>query len=511
MKLPLLMNNPSRVWIVLVAICFAIFTVSFNTTAVANALIAIGHELHLTPTALQWVVNAYLLACASFIIIGGQLGDMFGRRKMLLWGILCFIFSSLLIATSNTPTLMIIGRGLQGLSAAIITPGTLAVVKIAFPGNKERYAIGGWTATIGLGFAFGPIIGGLLTSYWSWRDIFWVNIPLMLIAFVLIFLFTRKSRGAKESAKLDLLGLILLISGLFPLTLGLIEGNIWGWSSFLTLFLLIGGIIVLIAFWIAEHLVNSPLVHFSHFQKRAFIAGNVGIAASIFSLMGVLFFFNIFIQNPILLHYSPVQASVALLPMSIALFIMSLITGSITKKFGYRLPMVIALLIAALGLWMLHNITIDSTYRDLWFPLLLFGFGVGISFPCSPALGMASLPLEKAGEGSGIINTINYYSGVLCIAIGTLVSIYSKQASFKAALASAHTVGKPIDQLGATTLAGHSLPPVTQLPQAVILQATQQATLHSFTTVMLMCAIVAILGAIGILFSVKKELNNPLK
>ena len=140
------------------AMCIGIFTVAFNTTAVMNALVAIGNDLHLSPTALQWVVNAYLLACASFIVVGGQLGDMLGRRNIFLVGGLCFIASSLLIAVVHEPTVTIIGRALQGLSAAMVTPTTLAIIKVGFPEELESTAVGIWTATIGLGFAAGPVI-----------------------------------------------------------------------------------------------------------------------------------------------------------------------------------------------------------------------------------------------------------------------------------------------------------------------------------------------------------------
>lgn len=510
MKLPLLMGSNTRIWIVLTAICLSIFTVAFNTTALMNALVAMTNDLHLSPTALQWVINAYLLACASFIIIAGQLGDMFGRRKLFLIGAVGFIISSLIIALAHSPTAVIIGRTLQGLSAAIVTPSTLAMVKVAFPGENSRYAVGGWTASIGLGFAFGPVISGLYTTYANWRDIFWTNIPLMLSAIVIIFLFARKSRAPNENLKLDLFGLLLLLFGLLPLTLGLVEGNVWGWASLPTLFLLIGGITLLIIFWVVEHFVKSPLVNFRHFRHRLFMGGNVGIAASIFTLLGILFFFNTFIQNPILFHYSPIEAGVAILPLSITMFVLSLITASITKHFGYRIPMVTALLIIAVATYWLHNLNIHSTYADMWLPLLLFGIGVGISFSCSPSLGMAALPVEKAGEGSGIINTVNYYAGVLCIALGTLISIYASRTALNASLATTHLSKNIIAKIDNVvignkgslhTLILHTNPSMKQ----TIIKTAQHAVVHSFSAIMLMCMMVALLGAIGIFFIVNKK------
>lgn len=510
MKLPLLMGSKVRIWIVLVAICLAMFAVAFNTTAVMNALVAITNDLHLSPVSLQWVVNAYLLACASFIVVGGQLGDMFGRRKIFLIGAFAFTFASLIIALAHTPTFIIVGRILQGSSAAIVTPGTLAILKIAFSGKYERYAVGGWTASIGLGFAFGPVISGLYTTYASWRGIFWTNIPLMLVVIIAVFLFVRRSRAPKQSLKLDLWGLVLLVFGLLPLALGLVEGNVWGWTSLPTLFLLIGGAILLIVFWFVEQAVESPLVNFYHFQERLFVAGNVGIAASIFALLGVLFFFNTFIQNPVLFNYSPIQAGIAILPLSVAMFILSLIIGSVTKRIGYRVPMVISLLIIAVATYLLHNVNSHSTYSDMWFPLLLFGIGVGVSLACSPSLSMAALPVEKAGEGSGIINTVNYYSGVLCVAIGTLLSIYAGRVAIKMSLATGKLPQNLVERIDRVMI-GHkgSLQALINYAnpnlKQIIIQTAQESIIKSFSVVMLMCMVVAILGAIGIFFVVKEK------
>jgi len=504
------MESKSRVWIILAAICLAIFAVAFNTTAVMNALVALSDDLHLSASSLQWVVNAYLLACASFIIVGGQLGDMYGRRKIFLIGGFGFIISSLIIALAHSTTLIIVGRAFQGLSAAIITPGTLAIIKVAFPGDNETYAVGWWSASIGLGFAFGPAISGLFTTYTNWRDIFWTNIPIMAIVMATVYLFARKSRAPKQNIKLDFWGLLLLLFGLFPLTLGLVEGNTWGWSSASTLILLIGGISLLILFWIIERRVKSPLVYFDHFREKLFIAGNIGLAISFFTLLGILYFFNTYIQNPILSNYTPLQAGIAILPLSMAIFVMSFITARITKRFGYRAPMVIALLIIALAAYLLHNITVYSTYSDMWLPLLLFGIGVGVSLPCSPSLGMSALSTEKAGEGSGIINTIGYYSGVICVSIGTLISIYSGRIALQTSLNTDQLPQSLMEKIDKVVI-GHKgsldalLAKFSLTTKSVIIEAAQRSISHSFSVVMLMCMTAALLGAITLFFIVGKK------
>lgn len=510
MKSFYLENSKFRIWLVLTAMCLAIFAVAFNTTAVMNALIAMNNTLHLNATSLQWLVNAYLLVCASFIIVGGQFGDMFGRRRMFLIGATGFIISSLIIALSHNPLLIIFGRGLQGLSAAIITPNTLAVIKAGFPENLQSLGIGIWTAGIGLGFAFGPIISGIFTTYLSWRGIFWLNIPLMFLAVIMARLFARSTHGEEENIPLDLWGLVLLICGLMPFTLALVEGNRWGWLSFSTLGLLLGSVVILIIFWIVEHKVNSPLVHFHHFREKLFVAGNIGIGVSAFVLLGCLYFFNTFIQNPVLFHYSPLQAGIAFLPTGIAMFIVSFITPLITRRIGFRIPMIIAFLILAIGCWLLHDLSATSNYHNMWLPLLLLGVGIAVCFSSSPALGMSALPKEKAGEGAGVINTINYYSGALCVAIGTSISIYTGRAELQRSITDGNLSGIDINEID-KALVGHANSLQTLMQhfdanaQSILLDAIQKSILKSFSNVMLLCAIVSILGAIGIwIFAGKK-------
>ncbi len=510
MQTTYLLHSKYRIWLVLLSMCAAMFTVAFNTTALMNALVIISHELHLSPSALQWVINAYLLTCAVFIIVGGQLGDLFGRRNLFLIGTTLFIITSGLIALTHNTTILIGARALQGLSAAIITPLSMTIVKVGFPEELQSKAISIWVAAVGLGFAFGPLMSGIFTTFFSWRDIFWTNIPLMLTATLLARLFAKKSRGAKESIKIDIWGLILLLCGLTPLTLGLIEGNVLGWSSWLTLSLLIGGFVVLIAFWFIEHCTDSPLVNFQHFRKRIFIAGNIGTAVSIFTLLGLLYFFNTFIQNKNGFNYSPLKAGLALLPTSLAMFATSLNASRITNRFGFRLPMMISLLLTAIACYLLHNLSLSSTYNSMWFPLLLFGIGVGISFSSGPALGLIALPVKKAGEGSGIINTMNYYFGVLCIAIGTVLSIHVGRSTLAKALSSEQlsniTLGK-IDK----AMFGHSITIQALTKQlglqtnGAITHAAQQALVKSFSSTMLMCMTASILGALCMIFLIRKN------
>lgn len=498
-------GNKYRIWLVLAAMCMIMFTVACNTTAIMNALINISHSLNLAPTALQWLVNSYLLACAVFIVAAGQLADMYGRRNMLLCGCSLFIISSIIISLADSGAILILGRALQGFSAAIVTPCSLAVIKAGFPERMQARGITTWTAMIGLGFAIGPIVGGFFTSYASWRDIFWTSAALMFIAMILVRLFAKKSRNLGENITLDWIGLILLVFGLSLLTLGIIEGNVWGWHSLMTLILLIIGTFLLIVFWFVEHWIKSPLINFYHFRKQIFIAGNIGMAASIFVLLGILYYFNTLIQNPVLFHYSPILAGIALFPMSVTMFIFSLSSSRINKVFGFRGPMVTALVLIAIGTYLLHDITITATYYDFWFPLSLCGAALGISYASSPTLGLKVVPASKAGEGAGIINTVNYYSGILCVSLGTLFSIHNGRHTLMKILSFAHLSQEKIIDIDKTVL-GHQGSLESLLIHArlhnekIIINAVKKTIVSSFSATMIMCTIVACIAAIAVFF-----------
>ena len=203
---------PSEKWFILIAMCLSIFTVAFNSTAIMNATVAIRNELNLTTTSLSWVINAYLLTTASCIIIGGQFSDRYGRRNMFFLGTATFIIASFMIATGNNFETLLLGRILQGFAAAFITPGTLALVKTSFAEHDDTFAISMWSAAVGLGFAVGPTVSGILTDYIDWRYIFWINIPILIAASYIIATKDKSPQvnTAKKNAHLDMLGLVLL-------------------------------------------------------------------------------------------------------------------------------------------------------------------------------------------------------------------------------------------------------------------------------------------------------------
>lgn len=410
--------------LLLTILCAAVFYANFNMTAVTNALSAIEAQLNLSNTASQWAINIYLLSAASLIIIGGQLGDMFGRRVLFLIGILSFWLAASVIALATSAELFLVGRCLQGIGAALVTPGALAIVKVHIPEHRHNTAISAITAAMGLGYALGPSVGGFLSLNYGWQSIFWGMLPLLSLVVLLTIWKVKpvyKASLNQHQQKLDLLGLLLFVCGMVPFVLGLIEGNTWGWSNIYTLILLLGGTFILVLFWMVETKVRSPLIDFSHFEKKLFALSILGVGNVVFSLLTILYFFNLYMQNSLLLNFTAFEAGVAMLPMSVGMFVASLYTSKLIERLGLRHIALLSSCCMAVGFALLSFVNIKTTYHSLWLPLLLCGSGFGLAMSAFLNLGMGALPTEKAGEASGILSMINFLASIFSISIGNIL------------------------------------------------------------------------------------------
>lgn len=490
-------------WFILIAMCLSIFTIAFNSTAIMNATVAIRNELDLTTTTLSWVINAYLLTTASCIIIGGQFSDLYGRRKMFYLGAVIFLIASLLIATGQNFEALLLGRILQGLGAAFITPGSLAVVKTTFSKEENAYAIGMWSAAIGLGFALGPTMSGVITDFIDWRYIFWINIPILATAIIIIMIKDKSKHIAnKKNAHLDILGLFLLVAGILPFTLGLIEGNNWGWNSYATIALLIAGPIILILFWQVETHIKHPLVHFEDFEKKIYVAGNIAMGTTVFVIMTVLYFINLYMQTPVLLNFTALKAGIYMLPFSGGMFITSsFVSSKLTDRFGFRLPISASFFAMSFAFACMSLININTEYWELGIGLLVIGAGTGIAFSSAPSLGMSALPDEKAGEASGVITTVNYICGVAAISIGTILfHHYGIKAAtriistFYFSNIQTHQVHEIL--LGDNSALGVLLASAPAVKSKLIIEALQSGGLASLCSVMVMGSLATLICAV---------------
>ena len=397
-----------------------LFAVCVNTTSINTALPAIADDLDATLPSLQWVVNAYILVAAAFVVTGGRLGDLLGRRKVFLIGVALFGAASVLIALADSVGLLIVGRGLQGLGSAMIVPGSLSLVGVAFPPERRTAAIGVWAAVVGLGFALGPLIGGALTESLGWQWVWWSNVPLVALAIPLALARVPESRDEGELS-VDIPGVVLLGSGSLALILGLTQGRVWGWSDPRVLGLFAASVALFAVFALVEQRRRLPLVHFRFFREGAFTAGVVGTFAATLVLLGAFYFFNLFLQSFVVFDLSPLEAGAALLPLSFGMFVVSLAAGPIAQRVGGRGPIAIGFLSIGLGFLLVSQIGEGSGVTDLIPGFLLIGAGQGLVTGPTSAVAVAAVPEEDAGEASGVVNMGRYLGGSIGVTICGLI------------------------------------------------------------------------------------------
>lgn len=410
--------NPTGV---LIASCVGLFLIGVNTTAINTALNAIADDLSMGSSALSWAVGIYMLAVAAFVVLGGRLGDLLGERTAFVAGLAVFSVGALMVATAPGEDLVIAGRMVQGMGSAVLMPATMAMLRIAYPPDRQGFALGVWGATGGVAFALGPLIGGALTDALSWRWVWWGS---LLYAGALAVFALGALRGMprpNERPAIDYMGVALLALSLFSLILGLQEGPDWGWGSapsVASFGVAIAAGAALVAF---ELRTDEPLLHLELLRERPLLGANVGTLTNTLFLIGLIYFFNLYAQAVVTFDYSAVTASLALLPFGLSMFAASLAMGPIADRVGFRWPVAGGMLLLAVGGLLLGRSDAGTEYSDVWWLILIVGIGTGITFSAPSAAGLKALPAQHAGEASGIINVVRYVSAALVIALGTLL------------------------------------------------------------------------------------------
>ena len=498
-----------RGWWALAAVLVPLFSVVVNTTAVNAALPSIGNELDASVSSLSWIVNVYLLVCASMVVAGGELGDMFGRRKMFLLGIAFFLVASVVIATASSTAQLIGGRAIQGLGAAFILPGSMSLIRVNFEGGQRVTALAIWGAIAGLGFALGPVIGGAFTDSLGWEWVWWSNLPILAAGIVLVLWSMGESKDEGRETAVDFAGLALLILGLFALVLALDQGRIWGWTSGKELIAYAVAALCLVGFGIVEPRVKSPLVHFGHFRERVFIASNVGTFLVTAVLIGLLYIGNLFLQTFVLHDYSALTTGLALMPMSMLLFVVSLFVGDLLKRFGPQLPITIGFLLIAGGFVAMSFQEPSSSYLSLLPGLVLLGVGLGLSFGPTSGIGVNAVPEDKAGEASGIINMSRYLGGAIGVAVLSIVyatvslnQLNDKLSTERVPIDTEHTLDRLLS--GSSDAAEKTLATLPASTKSDFVEATRQATVDAFNTSARVAAVMALIGAVACAFLLRK-------
>src|SRR5436190_5634879 len=281
---------PPHPWGALVTACLALFLIAVNTTAINTAVSAIADDLTISSTTLGWALNAYLLAVAAFVVLGGQLGDVLGRKRVFIIGIAVYTLAAVVVPSSGSAAQLIGGRALQGTGAAILMPAAMAILHDAFPKEKQGLVLGIWGAVGGVAFAVGPLIGGVFTDAISWRWVWWSNVPVAIVALVLARPMLRGLAPGKKAVRFDVAGIGLLALGLFTAILALQQGARWGWGSASILGLFTVAAVTLTAFVLVELRVKAPLVHLRLLRDAVFTAGNIGSLGHGIGLLGILYF-----------------------------------------------------------------------------------------------------------------------------------------------------------------------------------------------------------------------------
>ncbi len=416
-------------WWTLGAMCFALFMLMLDNTVVNVALPSIQRDLHATLSALEWTVNAYTLTFAVLMVTGGRLGDIFGRRRMFLFGVAVFGLSSLAIGFAPTDTTLVAFRAIQGIGAAFMMPATLSIITQAFPAHQRGTAIGTWAGVSALALAIGPVIGGFLTQQVSWRAIFFVNPPIALIAVAVTLFAARESRDETVSRKVDFPGIASITVGLTALVLALVEGNAWdpdpSHPSARIIGLLAVAVAALAAFVVTERRSASPMVDFQFFRSRTFLGVNVVAFIVSFAMLAQFFFLALYMQN--ILHYSPLQTGLRFLPATLVIIVMGPLAGRLTDRVGSRVPMTVGMLVVALALGIQSRVTVHTGYGLLLPGFVLMGLGMGLVMSPMSTAAMNAVDRTKAGVASGVLSMSRMVGGTFGVAIvGALVAAIGK-------------------------------------------------------------------------------------
>ncbi len=407
-------TNP---WVVLVLICLAQFMVILDATIVNVALPSIQNDLHLTEGSLQWIVNAYTLVFGGFLLLGGRAGDLLGRKRLFLIGLVVFTGASLLNGLASSEGLLIGSRALQGLGAALISPAALSIISTTFKEGTERAkALGVWAAIAIGGSAVGLILGGVLTQYFSWPWIFFVNVPVGIAAFILSLRLIPESTDADAHRSYDLVGAISVTGGLMALVYAIVDAQSAGWGSTKTLAFFALAVLLLVTFVVAELRATAPLVRLSIFRIRSLLAANAAMFLAMAGMFAMFFFNTLYIQR--VLGYGPLKAGLAFLPFTAGIMISAGLASQFAPKIGVRIVAASGMLLSAGGLLLLTQLPVHGSYAVNVLPsILLSSLGMGAVFMSLTLIATTGIDDEDQGLASGLFNTSQQVGGALGLAV----------------------------------------------------------------------------------------------
>ena len=472
--------------------------VTVDSTVVNVALPAIAEDMGGGLAGQQWTANAYLVTLSSLILIGGSLGDIFGERRVFMIGVGGFGVTSIACAIAPTIEILVVARALQGVFGAVLTPAALATIVATFPPDERGKAVGAWTAWGGIGTVLGPLIGGQLVDAASWRWIFALNIPIVLVTLFLVSRVMAPARPRDPDARVDVVGAVLCAVGLAGITYALIEQPRQGWGDPTVAIPLIGGVLLFAAFIVWEARTSHPMLPLSLFRRRNFTIGNIE-TFSMYAGLGLLFFFLVlFLQQ--VAGFSAVEAGTTTIPVTLVMFGLSTRFGGLADRHGPRFFMGVGPLVAAAGLALFLRIDADVDYvTDLLPGLLVFSLGLAMTVAPLTATVLADADEKNAGIASGTNNAIARVASLIAIAaVGALIasSYGSSLRDDLGAVANRTAVNRAIEEAKEQPLAQLSAENAPPAARARLAQASEDASVDAFRMAIGIATVLVALGGV---------------
>lgn len=504
------MAQKNGVWVLVATILGS--SMAFIDSSVVNvALPRLQVELGVTASSVQWVIEAYALFLGALILVGGSLGDQFGRKRIFLIGVVLFALASIACGLSPTIEWLIIARSVQGIGGALLTPGSLAILRASFDAEQRGKAIGTWSGFSSITSALGPVLGGWIVQNANWRWIFFINVPLAVIVLLVGYFYITESHNEGESKHLDIVGALLTTLGLGGIVYGLIEAQNVGFSDPIVLGCIVGGLLCLASFIFVESRSAEPMLPLSLFRSIIFSGANLLTLFLYAALGGLLFFFPfnlISVQN-----YPPTAAGAALLPFTLLSFSLSRWTGGLVARYGSKLPLIAGPAIAGVGFLLFALPGLNGSYWFTYFPaVLVLGLGMTITIAPLTTTVMGAVEERYSGAASGVNNAVARIASLLAIAVLGICLVGAFDASFLSHLNALHLSPDVHNALYAQRgrLVGIVIPNSVQgTTRVAVRQAISLAFLAGFKLVMLISAALAFASALCSAFFISSPAKYP--
>jgi EmrB/QacA subfamily drug resistance transporter len=408
-------------WLGFLFICISLLVVSLDNTILNVALPSIAGALQASMSDLQWVVDSYILVFAALLLTMGTLGDRYGRKRALQLGLVLFAIGSLAAALSTTTTTLLLSRAFLGFAGATILPATLSLISSTFPAKERPQAIALWAAVFGLGVGLGPVIGGWLIENYEWSAVFYVNLPIIVVALIGGYFLIAESKDP-DAPKVDIPGVFLSAIGLFTLVYAIVEAGMSSWTDTKVLLSFAAAVVFLAAFAWWENRSTHAMLPLDLFRNPSFTGANLALILISFSLMGAIFFLSQYLQS--VLGYAPLDTGLRILPMALAMMTAAGMSARVSQRLGTKYTVALGAALAGMALLVAASTyQVDSPYSVVVVGELLIGLGIGTALSPATNSVMGSVPLEKAGVGSAMNDTTRQLGGALGIAVlGTVLN-----------------------------------------------------------------------------------------